>query len=91
MPAMDEFLNGPAGNVIDHYQLTPEMLTFWDEPPGKLVGFSFAIPGDPCKKTMWVGIRYDPATLFSRNLEWPIEVVRRAVVFHFSDHSWRHR
>ncbi len=85
---MDEFLCYPAGRIIDWFHLTPEQMTLRDEPPGKLRGFSFLVPGEGESVRIWVGLKYNRQTMFSLNRKWPFQVIREAIVDYYADSPW---
>jgi hypothetical protein len=84
---MTEFLHSPASRVFDHYHLTGEMLVLWDEPPGKLRGFSFTISSEPEKREIWVGLEYHPS-LLSLSRTWSADAIREAKINFIADRPW---
>jgi hypothetical protein len=82
---MNQFINQPAGNLIDHFRLTADDLTLNHEPPLVLSSFSFRMIGKGVNR--WARVFLDPSELFSLECDWPISKIREARVLEIKEGS----
>jgi hypothetical protein len=75
---MKQFVNRPAGDLIDHFRLKADDLTLNDEPPLVLSSFSFRVIGKGVNR--WARVFLDSSELLSLECDWPISKIREARV-----------
>ena len=84
---MDQFIGQAASVLLARYRLTRDNVTLYDEPPGKLRGFSFT-PTDRPSGVIWVGLEYDRSSLFSLTRTWSWESISQSIANYCSDRHW---